>query len=162
MCYCDPPFIPVAEGSGHISKGGCRGRRADVWRHFTLFEVHYGKKPVVKVKKLITTYATCNYCGVIFKAESIMGTSTCKNHYEKCKHKPEEKIGYASITSFEQKLWLSKLAKAIISHAYPLQIVEHEFFGEAITYLNRNVLMLLLGGMPPIRCSKRLYKLNLH
>lgn len=133
-----PPIIRIAQGSGCISKGG---RRSDVWRHFTLTEILDGKTPVDSTtKKKPTTYATCKYCGVVIKANSVMGTSTCRHHHDICKLKPKEgSASDNSISSFDQKLWLSKLATAIICHAYPLRIVEHEFCREEITYLNRNV-----------------------
>ncbi|XVF37640.1 hypothetical protein REPUB_Repub20aG0027000 [Reevesia pubescens] len=106
-----------------------RKRTSDVWEEFTKKEDDDGKE-----------WAICAHCNRKFDGSSLKGTTHLRNHLKRCK------IGAAKVrdqpgtgdsknesfadgkSSFDQDSSSMDVARMILKHQYPLNVVEHEFF----------------------------------
>ncbi|XWS09424.1 hypothetical protein CRYUN_Cryun40dG0083500 [Craigia yunnanensis] len=135
------PFEPLEINENEMVKGdlnnlpisSAKRRKSDVWEEFEKQDVG-GKK-----------CARCKHCEREFDGSSKKGTTHLRNHLKICKIKAEKvrdqqlifpvgrgdsKNGSASegIYSFDQDRSSMDVARMIIKHQYPLNMVEHEFF----------------------------------
>lgn len=109
-------------------KGKGKGkRRSWVWEHFNIFD----EDDMV--------LSRCIHCQEkVYRAESNLGTSNQSNHLKICDAYKKLKCSQ-SLSKFDQKVYCALWARAIICHAYPIQIVEHVRIRELHEYLNPNV-----------------------
>ena len=100
-------------------------RKSWVWQHFILYK---------EEEKLM---GRCKHClKTVFRSESEKGTSNHSKHLRESCDKFKEFQKTQSVSSFDQKVYCAMFARAIICHAYPLQIVEHDELRELHIYLN--------------------------
>ncbi|KAL4581550.1 hypothetical protein LXL04_006073 [Taraxacum kok-saghyz] len=110
-----------------------------VWNHFK-------KAKIEGVDKAI-----CNYCGKKLSGKSKNGTTHLRDHYNICmarKNKDirqtilnprqEKKDGPVSLGThtFDQNVSMSELAKMIVLHEYPINMVEHIGFRNFVNSVN--------------------------
>lgn len=122
--------IPAVESSQEVSASDKEigGRtRSDVWKHFQRVIINEEIK------------SQCNYCKKLLAGKSTNGTSTMKQHLNRCPKrrlvgdirqmfiKPDLK-GVLSSGPYDEKKGREKLGKMIIMHDYPLSMVEHSGF----------------------------------
>jgi hypothetical protein len=105
---------------------------SSVWEGFKKHEGKYGE-----------AWATCKYCNKRYRAESTRGTSNLHKHLQKCLSKRQGGAEQQSsplvesddlISSiqrnfvFDQERSHLNIARMMIKHGYPLDMVQHEFF----------------------------------
>lgn len=112
-------------------------RRAPIWDHYVFSQVN-GKD---EMEGKMETFATCMYCEKAkYKADPSFGTSNATSHIKSCsayKLFRSENPEFGS--SFDQKVYCQLFAEAVLCHAYPLRIVEHEKLRKLHSYLNPKV-----------------------
>ena len=136
-----PTIEKVGEGGAEgivneeISQNSPKKRKltSDVWNDFSKYKGPKGE-----------TRARCNHCKRTFVRESNYGTSHLRKHSNGCnaKKRTESKQMMISATKsvvdggpriqtfkFDQERSRMDLARMIIKHNYPFNMVEHEFFG---------------------------------
>ncbi|XWS13182.1 hypothetical protein CRYUN_Cryun36dG0015600 [Craigia yunnanensis] len=132
-------FEPLANNENEvnnllISSAKKRKLTSKVWEEFTKEKDGDGKE-----------CAICKYCNRKFDGSSKKGTSHLRNHLGSCKNRAD-KVGDQQLTflvgrgdsknesasegnsSFDQARSSMNVARLIIKHQYPLNIVEDEFF----------------------------------
>ncbi|XP_021291837.1 uncharacterized protein LOC110422300 [Herrania umbratica] len=117
-----------------ISSAKGRKLRSDVWDEFTKEKYGDGKE-----------CAKCSHCGREFDGSSRKGTSHLRNHLEHCKSKRikiGDKQGNSSKvedqqgnSSFDHDRSRMDVARMIIKHQCPLNIVEDEYFSTLLKNL---------------------------
>lgn len=86
-------------------------------------------------------YATCKYCEKVkYKAISGYGTSNARKHIEVCSAYKAFLVDNPEFGNpYDHKVYCQLFAEAILYHAYPLRIVEHEKLRKLHLYLNPQV-----------------------
>ncbi|XVF37636.1 hypothetical protein REPUB_Repub20aG0026600 [Reevesia pubescens] len=122
---------PNANNENEIVKAYAKRRKltSDVWDEFTKKEDDDGKE-----------WAICEHCNRKFDGSSLKGTTHLRNHLKRCKIRAaivRDQAGTGDSknesfaegkSSFDQDRSSMDVARMIIKHQYPLNVVEHEFF----------------------------------
>ncbi|KMT19725.1 hypothetical protein BVRB_1g007800 [Beta vulgaris subsp. vulgaris] len=109
-------------------------RRSLVWEHFDIM-TDKGR-----------LHAQCKYCeSTNYRAEGHYGTSNCRKHLKTCKayknvlNKKLLAKNTDRVSEFDEQVYCKLFAEAIVSHDYPLSIVENEEFRKLLAYLNPKI-----------------------
>ncbi|KAF9664492.1 hypothetical protein SADUNF_Sadunf16G0024400 [Salix dunnii] len=132
---------------GGLQSTNKRKRRSRVWE---IFDKHRGENGEV--------WGTCKQCKKKYRAESKRGTSNFLKHLRKCSPSREDKVeqrpsilvetGGSSTSVIQKNSVINQersrldIAKMIINHGYPLDMVQHEFELHSKDDVEANVLAI--------------------
>ncbi|XP_062110077.1 zinc finger BED domain-containing protein RICESLEEPER 2-like [Humulus lupulus] len=139
------PSSPKNDESMTATQSNVDSEKTETKRKLTSFVWnHFKKQKINGVDK-----AVCNYCQKILGGSSKNGTTHLRDHFNICslrKHRDikqsilnpsKKKDGSTSLAAhnFDQECSRHKLAKMIVLHEYPLNMVEHHGFRDFVNSL---------------------------